>query len=97
MWHLKFSVGYPSHNNVGGWVVAKFISEINRLSMSRPLVSVYDTDSATVTGTVTLPAVFNAPIRGDVVNYVHNLMSKNSRQAYGVFARAGMGVRRYII
>jgi large subunit ribosomal protein L4e len=65
--------------------------------MSRPLVSVYDTESATVTGTVTLPAVFTAPIRGDVVNYVHNLMSKNSRQAYGNFARAGMQVRIYII
>ena len=65
--------------------------------MSRPLVSVYDIDSqakgtATVSGTVTLPEVFSAPIRGDVVNYVHNLMSKNSRQAYGTSNRAGMQV-----
>eukprot|EP00606_Chrysophyceae_sp_TOSAG23-5_P000077 GSChrysophyteH2.ASY1.ANO1.1281.1 assembled CDS len=58
--------------------------------MSRPLVSVYDTESATVSGTVTLPAVFTAPIRNDVVNQVHNLMSKNSRQAYGISLRAGM-------
>lgn len=63
------------------------------LIMSRPLVSVYDTTSAKPIGTVTLPAVFTAPIRGDIVNYVHNLMSKNSRQAYGTFARAGMQVR----
>ena len=61
--------------------------------MSRPLVSVYDTESATVSGTVTLPAVFTAPIRNDVVNQVHNLMSKNSRQAYGISLRAGMQVR----
>jgi large subunit ribosomal protein L4e len=60
--------------------------------MSRPLVSVYDPASAQKKGTVTLPAVFTAPIRGDVVNYVHNLMSKNARQAYGSFARAGMEV-----
>ena len=60
--------------------------------MSRPLVSVYDTESATVSGTVTLPAVFTAPIRNDVVNQVHNLMSKNSRQAYGISLRAGMQV-----
>jgi large subunit ribosomal protein L4e len=31
-----------------------------------------------------------APIRNDVVNQVHNLMSKNSRQAYGISLRAGM-------
>lgn len=63
--------------------------------MSRPLVSVFDIEgntngAPTVCGTVTLPAVFSAPIRGDVVNYVHNLMSKNSRQAYGISLRAGM-------
>ncbi len=61
--------------------------------MSRPLVSVYDIESAAVTGTVTLPAVFTAPIRHDVVNLVHNLMSKNARQPYAVDGRAGMGVR----
>jgi large subunit ribosomal protein L4e len=31
-----------------------------------------------------------APIRPDIVNYVHNLMSKNSRQAYAVSKKAGM-------
>jgi large subunit ribosomal protein L4e len=30
------------------------------------------------------------PIRGDVVHDVHSLMAKNKRQAYAVFARAGM-------
>lgn len=59
--------------------------------MSRPLVSVYDpevTDS--VIATVTLPAVFTAPIRSDVVHFVHTLVAKNARQAYAVNAYAGM-------
>lgn len=60
--------------------------------MSRPVVTVFDpesTDSPAV-GTVTLPAVFTAPIRSDVVHYVHTLMSKNARQAYAVKDTAGM-------
>jgi len=58
--------------------------------MSRPLVSVYDPEIAdAVVGTVTLPAVFTAPIRSDVVHYVHTLMAKNARQAYAVSEKAG--------
>ena len=90
--------------------------------MSRPLVSVYDPETAdAVVGTVTLPvslfcrklrrswnetkssyqlnslydfkwqkqAVFTAPIRSDVVHYVHTLMAKNARQAYAVSLKAG--------
>lgn len=59
--------------------------------MSRPVVSVFDIESAdSVASTVTLPAVFTAPIRADVVHYVHTLMSKNKRQAYAVDVLAGM-------
>ncbi len=58
--------------------------------MSRPVVSVYDPENAdTVVGTVSLPAVFTAPIRSDVVQYVHTLMNKNKRQAYAVSKKAG--------
>ena len=58
--------------------------------MSRPLVSVFDTESTdSVVGQVTLPAVFTAPIRSDVVHYVHTLMAKNARQAYAVSEEAG--------
>lgn len=65
----------------------------NVLKMSRPVVSVFDIESAdSVTGTVTLPAVFTAPIRADVVHYVHTLMAKNKRQAYAVNSDAGMQV-----
>jgi|ERR1712216_1093398 len=50
-----------------------------------PLVSVFDASNAgSVVAQANLPAVMTAPIRPDIVNYVHNLMSKNSRQAYAV-------------
>lgn len=58
--------------------------------MSRPVVSVWDPENAdSSVSTVTLPAVFTAPIRSDVVHYVHTLMAKNSRQAYAVAENAG--------
>jgi len=58
--------------------------------MSRPLVSVFDPEIAdAVVSTVTLPAVFTAPIRSDVVHYVHTLIAKNARQAYAVSEKAG--------
>ncbi len=60
--------------------------------MSRPRVNVYTVDGANA-GAVTLPAVFSAPIRADVVHYVHTLMSKNSRQPYSVSYEAGHQVR----
>ena len=61
--------------------------------MSRPLVSVWDPEvSDSVTGTVTLPAVFTSPIRSDVVHIVHTLMAKNARQAYAVGKDSGMMV-----
>jgi len=58
--------------------------------MSRPTVSVFDPENAeSVVSTVSLPAVFTAPIRSDVVQYVHTLMAKNGRQAYAVSKIAG--------
>jgi large subunit ribosomal protein L4e len=57
---------------------------------SRPVVSVFDPENAeSVVTTVSLPAVFTAPIRNDVVQYVHTLMAKNARQAYAVSEDAG--------
>jgi hypothetical protein len=62
--------------------------------MSRPTVSVFDPENAdSVVSTVSLPAVFTAPIRSDVVQYVHTLMAKNGRQAYAVSKLAGHQVR----
>ncbi len=58
--------------------------------MSRPVVSVFDIENAdNVVTTVSLPAVFTAPIRNDIVHYVHTLMAKNARQAYAVSEKAG--------
>lgn len=57
---------------------------------ARPLINVYNEKNEVSKVKVQLPAVFKAPIRPDVVSYVHDLMSKNSRQAYAVNELAGM-------
>jgi large subunit ribosomal protein L4e len=57
---------------------------------SRPVVSVYSKDgSAEVVDSVPMPAVFTAPIRNDIVQFVHTNMNKNRRQAHGVYFKAG--------
>lgn len=57
---------------------------------TRPVVSVFaPADCATAASTIPLPGVFEAPIRTDIVQFVHTNMNKNSRQAYAVFRRAG--------
>ena len=44
---------------------------------------------ATAGASVAQPAVFLAPIRPDIVQYVHTNMNKNKRQAYAVSEKAG--------
>jgi len=58
-------------------------------SLARPLISVHDEKNAVSGSNVPLPAVFKAPIRPDIVNFVHQNMSKNARQAYAVNVDAG--------
>ena len=36
-----------------------------------------------------LPAVFTAPIRSDIVHFVHSNIAKNKRQSYAVLTNAG--------
>jgi len=55
---------------------------------TRPLVSVFNT-AGERDGEVAFPAVFNVPIRPDVVQFVHDNMAKNKRQAYAVNVDAG--------
>jgi len=55
---------------------------------SRPVVSIYGLDGSSV-GETTLPAVLTAPVRPDLVQFVHTQMNKNKRQAYAVSAGAG--------
>jgi len=57
---------------------------------ARPSVSIYAQGGDKVVGTTQLPAVFTAPIRSDVVQFVHTNMAKNSRQAYAVNRLSGM-------
>ena len=67
------------------------LSEIidSMAAAARPLISVYS-DKGDVSGSnVTLPAVFRAPIRPDIVNFVHAQMRFNSRQPYAVSEKAG--------
>merc|ERR550537_1911625 len=59
---------------------------------SRPTVSVYNAsgDRASICAKDSaMPAVFSAPIRDDVVSFVHTAMAKNRRQAHGVFHLQG--------
>jgi len=60
-----------------------------KMACARPLVSVYDEKGAASGSSITLPAVFKAPIRPDVVNFVHDQIGKNHRQPYAVNRFAG--------
>lgn len=55
---------------------------------ARPLVTVYK-DNGEVDGHVTLPAVFKAQLRPDIVNFVHFQMLKNTQHPYAVATKAG--------
>jgi large subunit ribosomal protein L4e len=57
---------------------------------ARPIVNVYDVKTGEVSGSLPRPAVFDAPIRRDLVHQVHSGMAKNGRQAYAVNKDAGM-------
>merc|ERR1719486_32421 len=53
---------------------------------ARPVVTVQNDAKSQVE----LPAVFLAPIRPDIVQFVHTSMNKNKRQAYAVNKETGM-------
>ena len=58
---------------------------------SRPVVSVYSKSGASeIVDSIPMPVVFTAPIRDDIVQFVHSNMNKNRRQAHGVHWKAGM-------
>jgi hypothetical protein len=58
------------------------------LKQARPQVTVYSA-TGEAAGTAALPAVLKAPIRTDVVQFVHTNMAKNKRQAYAVYKETG--------
>jgi large subunit ribosomal protein L4e len=59
------------------------------MSKARPTVSVYKADGSTEKAGLTLPQVFQASLRPDVVRIVHTNMNKNKRQAMAVKNEAG--------
>jgi len=59
------------------------------MSTCRPVVSVYSAENGEKSGSVKTPAVFSAPLRPDIVRFIHTNMAKNKRQAQGVKFEAG--------
>jgi len=57
---------------------------------ARPQVSVQKADAEAKAVQLKMPSVFLAPIRPDIVQFVHTNMRKNARQAYAVSDTAGM-------
>merc|ERR1719271_1480899 len=56
------------------------------------MTTVYNT-AGEAAGQAETPAVFSAPIRQDIVQFVHTNVAKNARQAYGVKVHNGpMGI-----
>jgi len=59
------------------------------MPLARPLVNVYSHVDGNVVSQTKLPVVMLAPIRPDIVHFVHTNMAKNKRQPYAVSSRAG--------
>lgn len=57
--------------------------------MSRPQVTVRSLSGEATSSAVSMPAVFAAPIRADIVHSVFTSVNKNKRQAYAVSEKAG--------
>ncbi|CAG8687570.1 15389_t:CDS:2, partial [Acaulospora morrowiae] len=58
-------------------------------SAARPQIHVYSETGEAIMTSVLLPAVFKAPIRPDVVRFVHTNIAKSNRQPYAVSSKAG--------
>ena len=56
---------------------------------ARQTVTVYNASSGAKDVDARMPSVFSAPIRRDVVHFVHTNIAKNHRQAYAVARNAG--------
>ncbi|VDM91423.1 unnamed protein product [Litomosoides sigmodontis] len=56
---------------------------------ARPLVTVYNEKGEATDGQIKLPGVFRAPLRPDIVSFVHDQIRKNKRQPYAVSTEAG--------
>merc|ERR1712126_680257 len=81
-----FSEQYTPSGHVKGDLSRTTTKKV--MALARPLISVFNEQGET-SGQVTLPAVFKAPIRPDIVSFVHSNMAKNSRQPCAVHKHAG--------
>merc|ERR1711993_94654 len=77
---------FPSSDHLGH---TRVLVGCRSIMAARPLISVYNEKGEATESNITLPAVFKAPIRPDIVNFVHFEMLKNTRQAYAVSEGAG--------
>ena len=59
------------------------------MSTARPLITVFSEKNEPSGESISLPSVFKAPIRPEIVNFIHNQISKNLRQPYAVSKEAG--------
>merc|ERR1712054_293572 len=59
------------------------------IAAARPCVTIQGAGTDDKPSQVAMPAVFLAPIRPDIVQFVHTSMNKNRRQAYAVNKDAG--------
>jgi len=57
--------------------------------MSRPLVTVHSEKGEPTAVHVKLPVIYKAPIRPDLVSFIHEQIRKNHRQPYAVSREAG--------
>ena len=64
-------------------------SPLPAVACAHPLLSVYFEKGESSGKNITLPAVFKAPIRPDIVNFVHTNFRKNNREPYAVSELAG--------
>ncbi|CEP07253.1 hypothetical protein [Parasitella parasitica] len=63
---------------------------MSSLAAARPVINVYSIQkSDMITNAITIPSVYRAPIRPDIVRFVHANMAKNKRQPYAVSTKAG--------
>lgn len=60
------------------------------MAAARPMVTVQTIEGEASSAQLSLPAVFTAPIRLDIVQQVHTDLAKNRRQPYAVKFEAGM-------
>ncbi|KIH58516.1 hypothetical protein ANCDUO_11276 [Ancylostoma duodenale] len=59
---------------------------------ARPLVTVYNEKYEATESQIKLPSVFRAPIRPDVVSFIHDQMFRNKRQAHAVSTAAELSL-----